>query len=222
MCLEPCPRTKLGCDHVCKKYCGDPCDPRCEELLRDINVVLPCGHVVKNLRCWQYQAQDTIRCTVLVEKEVTKCQHKVKVQCQVNVNAEDYRCTVPCGRQLECGHFCEYNVSAFDGNIQVINNVKAKLDATNVPIGTAFECTRGAFPYATSPSKAATTSAQRRATLVSLVGRAGNHAKLHAVIRAATSVAESLAIHAPRQTAPPRVRTANGLYILRKITTIFS
>ena len=65
-CLQPCERPKSGCEHVCKKYCGDKCDKRCEETLLDVNLVLPCGHIIKDLKCWQFQAQESIECMVTV------------------------------------------------------------------------------------------------------------------------------------------------------------
>ncbi|KAF2680876.1 P-loop containing nucleoside triphosphate hydrolase protein [Lentithecium fluviatile CBS 122367] len=106
ICYEPCPRMKPACDHVCKKICGVPCDRQCEELLKGINVTLPCGHVIKDLRCWENQAQSSLKCTVLAEKLVTNCGHVVKVKCHVDVNADDYICKVDCGGKLKCGHLC--------------------------------------------------------------------------------------------------------------------
>jgi hypothetical protein len=105
-CLEPCERLKPGCDHACKKHCGDKCDPRCEEILLDVNLVLGCGHVIKDIQCWQYQTQNNIKCTVMVEREVPVCGHTASVSCYVDVEDEFFKCQSKCAGELDCGHTC--------------------------------------------------------------------------------------------------------------------
>ncbi|KAF1995359.1 P-loop containing nucleoside triphosphate hydrolase protein [Amniculicola lignicola CBS 123094] len=106
-CLKDCHRMKPGCSHICRKFCGDDCDPRCEELRRNVNVVLGCGHVIKDLECWQYQARDSLKCMVLVKRMVKTCQHEVTVPCHVDVDSEEFKCTTPCGGNMKCGHACK-------------------------------------------------------------------------------------------------------------------
>ncbi|KAL9594881.1 MAG: hypothetical protein Q9179_005205 [Wetmoreana sp. 5 TL-2023] len=38
-CLERCQRVKKGCDHACPKFCGDPCDSKCQ--IQMPNIALP-------------------------------------------------------------------------------------------------------------------------------------------------------------------------------------
>ncbi|KAF2870310.1 P-loop containing nucleoside triphosphate hydrolase protein [Massariosphaeria phaeospora] len=111
-CLEPCKRTKPGCDHVCRKLCGDKCDLQCGVPVKDIDLELPCGHVVKSLLCWQSQAPKSVECTVMVVRKVPECGHPVKVECGVDVNDEDYRCTATCGARLKCGHACKQSCAS--------------------------------------------------------------------------------------------------------------
>ncbi|KAF2463801.1 P-loop containing nucleoside triphosphate hydrolase protein [Lindgomyces ingoldianus] len=106
-CLEPCPRTKRGCNHVCPKYCGDQCDRRCEMVLKDINLKLKCGHVVCHLRCWELQTHESLKCTVQVKRIVPCCGHTVDVACHIDVGSEEFRCFAPCGANLTCGHSCK-------------------------------------------------------------------------------------------------------------------
>ncbi|KAF2647305.1 P-loop containing nucleoside triphosphate hydrolase protein [Lophiostoma macrostomum CBS 122681] len=111
-CLEPCNRPKQGCDHICRKECGERCDLRCEEMLQGINLELSCGHVIPDLPCWQFQAKDTIECMVLVDRTVPGCQHTVKVKCHISVDSDGFRCTAMCGEALKCGHFCRMECSS--------------------------------------------------------------------------------------------------------------
>ncbi|ORY02657.1 hypothetical protein BCR34DRAFT_521231 [Clohesyomyces aquaticus] len=106
-CLEPCPRTKPGCEHVCPKYCGDLCDRQCRVVLKNINVELPCGHILQTLRCWEFQAQDKIKCTVPVQRTVSRCGHTVNIACHVDVKLENFNCPAPCNGNMGCGHPCK-------------------------------------------------------------------------------------------------------------------
>ncbi|KAF2713860.1 P-loop containing nucleoside triphosphate hydrolase protein [Pleomassaria siparia CBS 279.74] len=105
-CLEPCGRSKRGCDHPCRKHCGDKCDQRCEEILQDVNLVLSCGHVIKDLKCWEHQAKHPIKCMVTVERAVPKCEHTVSVHCYEDVTAQAFKCKATCQGTLGCGHNC--------------------------------------------------------------------------------------------------------------------
>ncbi|KAI1423512.1 hypothetical protein F5Y12DRAFT_798354 [Xylaria sp. FL1777] len=105
-CLEPCPRSKKGCDHSCKLYCGDACEPRCTEILENANISLSCGHMIKQALCWQAQDPSSIICQARVVKTVPGCSHIVTVSCQTDVTSPDYRCTSLCGDPQPCGHSC--------------------------------------------------------------------------------------------------------------------
>ncbi|KAI0973338.1 hypothetical protein F4678DRAFT_24984 [Xylaria arbuscula] len=105
-CLEPCPRPKQGCDHPCKLYCGDPCDRKCNEILENPNVSLPCRHKVSRAFCWQVQDPSSIICQIQVSKTVPGCNHTVIVPCHTDVTSDGYRCTHLCGDPQPCGHSC--------------------------------------------------------------------------------------------------------------------
>ncbi|KAF2009446.1 P-loop containing nucleoside triphosphate hydrolase protein [Aaosphaeria arxii CBS 175.79] len=107
-CSEPCTRLKKGCDHLCKKKCGENCGIRCEEKLENINFKLPCSHVLRTLQCWEYQDKESIKCHECVDKVVPGCKHVLRRKCTVDVGSDDFRCDHVCGGQLECGHNCKF------------------------------------------------------------------------------------------------------------------
>ena len=104
-CLERCQRTKTGCDHPCPKFCGDPCDLKCQ--IQVPNIALPCGHVKTSLACHLAQAPEAVQCRVLVEAVVPDCKHAVKVRCYELPLALDHACNATCGAALGCGHGCK-------------------------------------------------------------------------------------------------------------------
>lgn len=104
-CLERCQRIKKGCDHACPKYCGDPCDYKCQIQVRD--VALPCGHVQKSMACHQAQAPAAFKCPVSVKTVVSGCKHTVTVRCHELPLAPNYPCEAKCGAALGCGHDCK-------------------------------------------------------------------------------------------------------------------
>lgn len=61
ICLEPCPKSKPGCDHSCPRPCGQECEQMCHVKLT--NVLLLCGHVRARLECYKAQGLSTVRCT---------------------------------------------------------------------------------------------------------------------------------------------------------------
>lgn len=105
-CLEVCPRPKKGCDHPCPLRCGDTCQKRCQVQMRDINLILPCGHHLTSAKCWEVQNPASIRCMVTVSRTVPGCNHGVKVRCHEDVTRANYRCTAVCGHHRTCGHTC--------------------------------------------------------------------------------------------------------------------
>jgi len=124
-CLERCQRIKKGCDHACPKFCGDPCDSKCQ--IQMPNIALPCGHVQTSLACHLAQAPEAVQCHVLVEAVMPDCKHTVKVRCCEFPLAADHPCNATCGAALECGHDCKRickncNPRGEDGHISDINH----------------------------------------------------------------------------------------------------
>ncbi|KAL2862412.1 uncharacterized protein BJX67DRAFT_297384 [Aspergillus lucknowensis] len=111
-CPEPCQRPQKGCTHPCPKPCGDPCPKKCEAKVFDADRVLPCGHQMASLPCWQAQDLSTVKCPVLVKKEVPHCNHTVTVACHIDVASISYRCTRMCQAVLPCGHNCKRQCTA--------------------------------------------------------------------------------------------------------------
>ncbi|CAH0045925.1 unnamed protein product [Clonostachys solani] len=89
-CLEPCPRLKTGCDHSCPLRCGDLCHPECHVRMKDLRLVLDCGHIVTTAECWQAQDPSLIRCSVSVTRSVPGCGHKVQVKCCDDITGANY------------------------------------------------------------------------------------------------------------------------------------
>lgn len=105
-CYEPCPRPKKGCDHPCRLKCGDPCDPKCKESVRNISLTLACGHMVSSAPCWQVQDPSSIICVEKVSKTVPGCNHIVTEFCHIDVTSDGYKCRHICGEPQNCGHPC--------------------------------------------------------------------------------------------------------------------
>lgn len=106
-CSEPCPRLLKGCSHSCQNRCGDRCPLLCKVPVVDNERILPCGHPMVDLLCWQAQDLQTVKCTVQLTKQISRCKHNVTVECHTDVEHEDYRCPAPCGGYLPCGHICK-------------------------------------------------------------------------------------------------------------------
>lgn len=103
-CPRPCQRLHDPCNHPCQKStCGEDCG-RC--LIKLDDVELPCGHFKSGVSCYMAQVPSLIPCTVQVEKTVPGCNHLVQVPCGKDVTTENYKCSTPCSRLLECGHPC--------------------------------------------------------------------------------------------------------------------
>lgn len=122
-CLEPCQRPQKGCSHPCPKRCGDPCPILCNVSVYQADRVLPCGHSMPTLPCWQAQDLGTVRCKTKVKKIAPGCKHEVTIPCHVDVDAVGYKCEAPCQSHLQCGHTCkrpcrECTVRDEDGGIQ--------------------------------------------------------------------------------------------------------
>lgn len=105
-CHEKCPRAKPGCDHACPRECGDQCEERCNFLLANINLKLPCGHIVTSAKCWETQNPAAIRCQQKVDRTVSGCNHTVRLACHIDITTHLFRCQAECGENLDCGHRC--------------------------------------------------------------------------------------------------------------------
>ena len=104
MCIEPCRKSKPGCDHPCPRYCGQPCEVKCHAQVP--NVVTPCGHTQELLDCHLAQDPSQVECQKLVKQKVSGCGHVVTVACHVDVTAGNFECQAHCGASLPCGHAC--------------------------------------------------------------------------------------------------------------------
>ncbi|KAL5364485.1 hypothetical protein BJX96DRAFT_187908 [Aspergillus floccosus] len=106
-CPEQCQRLQQGCSHPCPKPCGDPCPKQCAVPIFDADRLLPCGHLMTHLPCWQAQDLSLVNCSTLVYREIPHCRHRASVACHVDVNSVNYQCTHQCGSVLSCGHNCK-------------------------------------------------------------------------------------------------------------------
>lgn len=105
-CVEDCPRPKEGCEHACPRQCGEQCEDKCHAILEDINLRLPCGHIIQTAECWQVQNPALIHCREKVQKNVPGCGHIVTVPCFMDVHDPSFQCKAECGQILPCGHTC--------------------------------------------------------------------------------------------------------------------
>ncbi|KAL2850542.1 hypothetical protein BJX68DRAFT_275792 [Aspergillus pseudodeflectus] len=113
-CPEQCQRPRKGCPHPCPKRCGDPCPDRCTVNVPDARRLLPCGHPMVNLPCWQAQDLSLVKCPVLVDREIPHCHHSSRLACHIDVNNTDYQCRHQCRSILPCGHNCKRQCLSFD------------------------------------------------------------------------------------------------------------
>ncbi|KAL4993400.1 AAA domain-containing protein [Aspergillus recurvatus] len=106
-CPEECQRPLKGCTHPCPRPCGDDCPQRCVVTVFDTGRLLPCGHPMASLPCWQAQDLSIVKCPTLVDKEIPHCHHRTRLACHINVVSVDYKCTRQCQSLLPCGHSCK-------------------------------------------------------------------------------------------------------------------
>ncbi|KAJ5052617.1 hypothetical protein J3E74DRAFT_443226, partial [Bipolaris maydis] len=99
-CMELCTRVR-ECRHPCSKKCNTPCGECYEKIL---NVLLPCGHVAKEVECRNMENLAGVKCEHPVEREMPGCGHHLTVPCHENTT--DFKCLHSCDSLLSCGHNC--------------------------------------------------------------------------------------------------------------------
>ncbi|KAF1930727.1 uncharacterized protein M421DRAFT_99346 [Didymella exigua CBS 183.55] len=103
-CEMPCQKRHSPCEHPCQKVtCGEDCGA-CVVTIDKVQ--LPCGHSKDQVPCYQTLNRDSIRCDVLVHKEVPGCNHAVELKCSIDVEHEKFKCPYSCSEVLPCGHAC--------------------------------------------------------------------------------------------------------------------
>ncbi|KAE8393481.1 hypothetical protein BDV23DRAFT_191655 [Aspergillus alliaceus] len=105
-CPEPCLRPQKGCSHPCPRLCGDLCPERCGIMVFDTGRILPCGHSMASLPCWQAQDLNLVQCPTHVKKHIPNCNHEVVIACHIDVTGPNYKCMRQCYAALPCGHNC--------------------------------------------------------------------------------------------------------------------
>ena len=105
ICQEPCPRRRDTCEHICPRRCGEACSHFCQAVVK--KVLLPCGHTMQAVKCFQAQEPTVLKCKEDVEKIVPACGHKVLVHCCKSTSDANFQCLAICNANLSCGHKCQ-------------------------------------------------------------------------------------------------------------------
>ncbi|KAK4506443.1 hypothetical protein PRZ48_000175 [Zasmidium cellare] len=105
-CPKQCTRPRKGCLHPCPRPCGEQCPEKCQNIVENLDVELPCGHHVSQLKCWQYQDPSLVKCKEPVERTVPGCDHIIVQPCHESTTDELFKCLEICGANLPCGHTC--------------------------------------------------------------------------------------------------------------------
>ncbi|KAF2171405.1 hypothetical protein M409DRAFT_63696 [Zasmidium cellare ATCC 36951] len=108
-CPKECTRPRKGCQHPCDQPCGKQCPEICKTVVEDIDIELPCGHHVTQLKCWLYQDPSLVKCKEPVERIVPGCDHKIVQPCHQSTTDPLFQCLESCGASLPCGHICTNN-----------------------------------------------------------------------------------------------------------------
>ena len=97
-CLLPCEKP-LQCGHICQARCSEPCTRNCRVKVNEKSV---CGHKVKRM-C--YQAVKCLKkCNTVLD-----CGDKCSGTCvECHMGRLHKSCNQKCGRQLVCGHLCDF------------------------------------------------------------------------------------------------------------------
>lgn len=104
-CLDGC----LQCQTVVKKLlnCGHPVKIKCHKDPSEVSCnskcsrILDCGH-----QCWKKCSEPCGSSSTCKTKESRRlpCGHSVSIPCSTSEN--EFICTVPCNKTLDCGHNC--------------------------------------------------------------------------------------------------------------------
>ncbi|KAH7108419.1 P-loop containing nucleoside triphosphate hydrolase protein [Auriculariales sp. MPI-PUGE-AT-0066] len=100
-CMRDCQRL-CSRDHPCDKLCSQLCGDCCFPVPR---VELPCGHIERQVPCFQVDDLDKVRCGVKVLKALPRCEHSAMMNC--SSRPEDWVCREMCGQPATCGHVCK-------------------------------------------------------------------------------------------------------------------
>ncbi|GBC08311.1 hypothetical protein RclHR1_08010001 [Rhizophagus clarus] len=103
ICRQPCNKLHSECGHQCPKLCYKDCDI-CNVALG--NIILPCGHIFKNAKCWQNENKEEIKCITTIDIVLPDCEHPLQnVECWRVQNNEKFICQFPINITLpDCGH----------------------------------------------------------------------------------------------------------------------
>jgi hypothetical protein len=101
-CREPCKKLYSECGHQCPKLCYKDCDI-CSVPVG--NIILPCGHILKNAECWQNQIKEKIKCETVIDIVLPDCEHPLQnIECW-RVQNEKFICQFLIDITLpDCGH----------------------------------------------------------------------------------------------------------------------
>ncbi|KAL1748207.1 hypothetical protein HDZ31DRAFT_30258 [Schizophyllum fasciatum] len=96
-CRMPCPRIKCPRQHPCPLECGQPCGDCAFPIYK---VRLPCGHVAKQVQCHEMQDLASVKCNVIVTKQLSRCEHSRTVKC--HEDPAKITCQAVCGGEMPC------------------------------------------------------------------------------------------------------------------------
>ncbi|XP_023660655.1 NFX1-type zinc finger-containing protein 1-like isoform X2 [Paramormyrops kingsleyae] len=98
-CSVPC-EHQLDCDHGCPRLCH-PVDDH-----KQYKCMKPCTKTLCQFKhkCPKVCSDICGKCKVPVTKVIPRCNHEQLVPC--SVDPEEFVCTVPCTKTLQCGHAC--------------------------------------------------------------------------------------------------------------------
>ena len=97
-CKAPCTKT-LKCGHSCTNICSEPCTTQCHS---EIEKKLPCGHITRG------KCSAVIKCMEPC-RAILDCGDVCTGTCgECYMGRMHKRCDRKCGRQLFCGHTCDF------------------------------------------------------------------------------------------------------------------
>lgn len=121
LCYETCkcvvkvPKTIRRCQHVQMVPCYQ--DPSLFNCMVDCNRKCTNGHP-----CQKVCSKSCGLCYVLVEKTLQDCSHLVSIACYRS--SMSITCTMPCEKNLKCGHFCQERCGEYCSTMCYTNIIK--------------------------------------------------------------------------------------------------